>query len=109
MSSYLLIEATGRVAAIVIALGIASGVKALASVLRVWIEQASRTRRLSKALEGSTPNQRSAIIVACSQLEGRPAGKPGCDTADGTLPAHWHATPRVLILQDKRDHGRHRD
>lgn len=106
MSSYLLIEATGRVAVIVAAFGIASGTKALASVLRVWIEQASRTRRLSKALEGSTPNQRPGIITACSQLEGRPADKPGCGTADGTPSAHRHTTPRVLILQDKPDRNR---
>jgi hypothetical protein len=109
MSSYLLIEATGRVAAIVVTLGIASGAKALASVLRAWIEQASRTRRLSKALEGSTPNQRPGIIIACSQLEGRPADKPGCDTAYGTFPAHRHATPRVLLLQGKRGHDRNGD
>jgi hypothetical protein len=107
MSSYLLIEATGRVAVIAAALGIASGAKALTSVLRVWIEQSSRTRRLSKALEGSTPNQRPAIIMACSQLEERPGGKPDCDTADRTLPPHRHATPQVLILHDKRGHDRH--
>jgi hypothetical protein len=105
----MLIEATGRVALFVVALGIASGAKAVASVLRVWIEQASRTRRLSKALEGSTPNQRPGIIIACSQLEGRPADKPGCDTADGMLPAQRHTTPRVLIPQDKRGHDRHGD
>src|SRR5689334_1924752 len=104
MPSYLLIEATGRVAVIAVALGIASGAKALASVLRVWIEQAFCTRRLSKALEGSTPNQRPGIILACSKLEATSADKPGCDTADGTPPAHRRATPRVLVLQGKRDH-----
>jgi hypothetical protein len=109
MSSYLLIEATGHVAVIAVAFGIASTAKALASVLRVWIEQASRTRRLSKALEGSTPNQRPGIIVACSQLEEKPADKPGCDIADGSLPAHRRTTPRVLVLQGKRGHDRHGD
>ncbi len=86
MSSHLFIEATGRVAVVVAVLGIATGVKALASVLRTWIEQASRTHRLIKALEDSRPNQRPEIIMACSQLEGKPAGRPGGDTADGTLP-----------------------
>lgn len=109
MPSYLLIEATGRVAVIVAALGIASGAKALASVLRTWIAQASRTRRLSKALDGSTPNQRPGIIMACSQLEAAPADKPGCDTADGTLPAHRQARLPVLILRDNRGHDRHGD
>lgn len=109
MSSHLLIEATGHVAVIVAALGIASGAKALASVLRIWIEQAFRTRRLSKALEGSTPNQRPGIIMACSQLEGVPVDKPGCDTADGTLPAHRLARLPVLMLQDKPGHDRHGD
>src|SRR5260370_37997601 len=101
MSTYLLVEATGRVAVIVAALGIASGAKALASVLRIWIEQASRTRRLSKALEGSTPNQRPGIIMACSQLEGGPADQPGCATADGTLPAHRQARLSVPLLRRK--------
>jgi hypothetical protein len=107
MSSYLLIEATGRAAVIIVALGIASGAKALASVLRIWIEQVSRTRRLSKALEGSTPGQRPGIIMACSQLEGGPAGKPGCSIADGTLPAHRQARLPVLIPRNMRGHDRH--
>lgn len=105
MSSQLLIETTSRIAVFVAALGIATGTKALASVLRTWIEQASRTRRLSKALEDSRPNQRPEIIVACSQLEGRPAGKSGGDT----LPARGHTRPPVLLLQNKRGHERHGD
>jgi hypothetical protein len=109
MSSQLLIETAGRVTVLVAALGIATCAKALALVLRTWIEQASRTRRLTKALENSRPNQRPEIIVACSQLEGRPAGKPGGDTADGALPAHGHPQPPALILQNKRGHERHRD
>ncbi len=107
MSSRLLIETTGRIAVLAAALGIATSAKALASVLRTWIEQASRTRRLSKALEDSRPNQRPGIIVACSQLEGRPAGKPGGDTADGALPAHRHPRTPVPIPQTKRSHERY--
>jgi hypothetical protein len=52
---------------IMIASTAASG--AVAAVLRTWIVQASRTRRLTKALEGSRPGQRPPIILACSRLE----------------------------------------
>ena len=70
MALPLLVETTGSAAALVTALGIASGAKAFASVARTWIEQASRTRRLAKALEDSKPDQRPEIIQACSHLEG---------------------------------------
>ncbi len=106
MSSHLLIETTGRVAMLIAAFAIAVGAKALASVLRTWIEQASRTRRLVKALEDSWPDQRPRIIMACSQLEGSAAGKPGCETTDGALPAHGHPRPPLLIIQNKRGHER---
>lgn len=96
MSSQLLTETAGRVAVLIAAIGIATGAKALASVLRTWIEQASRTRRFVKALEDSKPNQRPGIIMACSQLE----GKPGNDTVD--VPAHEHPRPPVEIHQNKR-------
>ena len=109
MSSHLLIETTGRVAMLIAAFAIAVGAKALASVLRTWIEQASRTRRLVKALEDSWPDQRPRIIMACSQLEGSPAGKPGCDTADGALSAHGYPRPPVRILQIKCGHESHGD
>lgn len=103
MSSQLLIETTGRIAVLVAALGIASGAKALASVLRTWIEQASRTRRLIKALEDSRPSQRAEIITAFSQVEASPAGTPGGDTAQGV------PRPPALILQIKRGHESHGD
>jgi hypothetical protein len=109
MSSELLIQATGHVTVLVAALGIAASAKALVLVLRTWIEQASRTRRLTKALEDSKPNQRPEIIMACSQLEARSAGKPGGDTADRVLPGHGQPRPPVLILQDKRAHERDGD
>jgi hypothetical protein len=76
MSSLLLSEATARVALIAAALGVAAAAKALASVVCTWIEQAARTHRLTKALEGTRPNQRSEIIMACSQLEGKLKGIP---------------------------------
>ena len=68
--SYLLNETPGRIVAVLIALALAAVVRALASVLRTWIEQASRTRRLARSLEGTKPHQRPGIIMACSHLEG---------------------------------------
>jgi hypothetical protein len=71
MSAHLLTDETGRIAAVLIAVALASTAKALALVLRTWIEQAARTRRLARSLEGTKPGQRPKIIQACSQLEGR--------------------------------------
>ena len=102
MSSHLLIEPAGQVVMAAAVIGIAATVKALASVLRTWIEQASRTRRLTRALEDSRPNQRPGIIMACSQLEGKPAGEADGDGPDGRLPAHGHPQAAVLIPRDKR-------
>lgn len=102
MSSHLLTESAGQAAVVAAVLGIATTVKALASVLRTWIEQASRTRRLTRALEDSRPNQRPQIIMACSQLEGKPAGEADGDAPDGRLPARGHPQATVLIPQDKR-------
>lgn len=76
MSALLLSEATARAALIAAVIGAVATAKALASVVRTWIEQASRTHRLTKALEGTRPNQRPEIIMACSQLEGKPKGLP---------------------------------
>ncbi len=102
MSSHLLIESVAQAAVVAVALGIAAAVKALASVLRTWIEQASRTRRLIKALEDSRPSQRPEIIMACSQLERRPAAEADANASDGRLPAHRHPRPSVRSPQDKR-------
>jgi hypothetical protein len=104
MGTQLLIETTRHAAILAVVLGIATGVKALASVLRTWIEQAARTRRLARALEDSTPNQRPHIIMACSHLESTPASDPGGDMADEALPL-----PPAPIPRDKRGHLRHRD
>jgi hypothetical protein len=102
MSSHLVIEATGQVAVMAAAIGIAASAKALASVLRTWIEQASRTRRLARALEDARPGQRAEIIMAISQLEGKSAGELG-DAADREgFPDHGPYRPPVLIIQDKR-------
>lgn len=81
MALPLLVETTGSVAALATALGIASGAKAFASVARTWIEQVSRTRRLTKALEDSKPDQRPEIIQACSRLEGSSTGYFDRDTS----------------------------
>jgi hypothetical protein len=85
MWPHLLLDAAGRVVVLAAAVGLAAAARALASVLRTWIEQAARTHRLTKAIEGARPNQRPAIIQACSQLEGKPAGRPARDTLDGAF------------------------
>lgn len=108
MSSQLLIQ-TGHIAVLVAVLGLAIGARALASVLRTWIEQTSRTRRLDKALEDSRPNQRPGIILACSQLEGKAAGAPEAVTADEVFQAHGQPPSPVSIPQNKRGHKRRRD
>jgi hypothetical protein len=93
---------TGHVVVLVIVLAIAAVVRALASVLRTWIEQTSRTRRLTRAIEGAKPHQRSGIIIACGQLERRCSGRPD-DDEDGVPPAaSGHGEQAVLVLQHKR-------
>jgi hypothetical protein len=93
VSSHLLTDTTGRIAAVLIALALATAIKALASVLRTWIEQASRTRRLTRSLEGTKPHQRPGIIVACGQLEGGSAGGRGSDETDRPAPADRDPAP----------------
>ena len=83
---YLLSEATGRIVAVLLAVALATVAKALASVLRTWIEQASRTRRLARSLEGTKPHQRPGIIIACSRLEGRSTGGPDNAKAGSPFP-----------------------
>ena len=108
MSSQLLIETTGRVALVAIALGIVAVAKALASVLRTWVEQSFRTRRLIKALEDTRPNQRPGIILACSELEGGASGKRGQEEpAVELLPAQVHPWPPALVVQTKSDDQPH--
>jgi hypothetical protein len=109
MSSHLLIETTSGAAVLVAVLGIATGVRALASVLRTWIEQASRTRRFMKAIEDARPDQRPEIIMACSQLEGSAKATLGVNTTGGALAAHRDPPPPMLLLHNRRSHVRHRD
>jgi hypothetical protein len=104
MSSHLLIEAAGPTVMLTAVLGICAAVNALTSVLRTWIEQVFRTRRLIRALEDSSPYQRPGIIRACSQLEGTLEGKPSDGTTNGRLPGRKRTAPPVLILQDRHDH-----
>jgi len=87
MSSHLLAGPSGHIIVLVTALAIAAAAKALASVLRTWIEQASRTRRLARSLEGTKPHQRPRIIEACGQLEERSIRRPDGDGAGGSVPA----------------------
>lgn len=102
MPSDLLTQMTGRIVVLVTVLAVAAVARALASVLRTWIEQASRTRRLAKAIEGAKPHQRSGIIMACSQLEGRSSGGADDDEASAQHPVNGHREPAVLVLRHKR-------
>lgn len=107
--SYLLNDATGRIAAVLIAIALATVVKALASVLRTWIEQAFRTRRLARSLEDTKPHQRPEIIMACGQLEERSAGRSDTAKTGSAFPAEGHRRPAALISPDKRGSDRHED
>ena len=105
MSAHLL-NAANPIVAILTVLAMAS-----VSVLRSWIsyqktrvEEASRTDRLSKAIEGASPHQRSEIIRACGQLEGTSVGEPlSGDTAEGTSVTPRRGRPIVQIFRNKRD------
>lgn len=83
----------------------ASLLMALASVLRVWIAESSRTRRLIRALEGSKPNQRAGIILACSHLEGRPAEGPSSDTDGVPLERTRSRLPTRIPLTGRQRKG----
>jgi hypothetical protein len=109
MSSHLLIEAAGPTVMLTAVLGIGAAVNALTSVLRTWIEQMSRTRRLIRALEDSRPYQRPGIIRACSQLEGTVGGKSSDGTMNGRPHGRKRTAPPVLILRDRHDHEYHED
>ena len=87
--SQLLADPTGRIVAVLIPPALAAAIKAMAPVLRTWIEQASRTRRLTRFLEDTEPHQRAGII-ACGQLEGRSGGGRGSDTTSA-----WHQQTRI--------------
>jgi hypothetical protein len=103
MPSQLLTYAVGHIAWLALVFGIVIGLKALAPIVQTWIVQASRSRRLDRALEGSNPKQRSEIILACSQLEGSATDEPNKEEVVSAL-----AHPRlpVPILQGKRGRKR---
>jgi hypothetical protein len=110
MSSPLFITTISHVPVLAAAaIGIAIGLNALASVLRMWIEQASRTHRLVRALENSEPSQRPGIIMACSQLEGKSASQPGDDKTDETSSTKAHFVPPMPITLTRRLSERNRD
>jgi hypothetical protein len=104
--SHLLANATDR--AVLLAFAVATAAKALSSVLRTWIEQAFRTRRLIRSLEDARPEQRPGIIIACSQLE-RGSSTPGSEKADTASHAGEHKRLSALALTDMRGHERHGD
>lgn len=98
-------EMTGRIIVLVTVLAIAAIFKALASVLRTWIEQASLTRRFTRAIEGAKPHQRSGIIMACGHLERKSSGQAADDEPEEPLPANGRRESAVLLLQHKRHDG----
>lgn len=104
MSSQIFSLTTGQMVVVVAVLGVAVGLKALASVLRTWIEESSRTRRLDKALAGSRPNQRPGIIRACGQLEGSVATRPDVVSIHEALQADNAAQPQGLAPQNDGGH-----
>ncbi|MGH3207924.1 MAG: hypothetical protein ACRDNO_09190 [Trebonia sp.] len=107
MSSHLLTEAAGPTVVLTAVLFISAAVNALTSVLRTWIEQVSRTRRLTRALEDSRPYQRPGIIRACGQLEGSTGGRPGDGMANGKPAGRKRLSPPMLILGDRLLQDRH--
>jgi hypothetical protein len=74
---------------------------AAASVLKKWIEETSRTRRLITSIDGAKPPQRSEIIRACSQFEYRPTQQP--DQAESDT----DASTRDRLPLDDHGTGRH--
>lgn len=47
--------------------------------------------------------------MACSQLEGSPAAKPGDNPTDGALAARGNPPPQMPLLHNRRSHARHKD
>jgi hypothetical protein len=85
MTPAALLEALGQFPVVAgTAAGVLMGLNALASVLRVLIEQRSRTRRFVLALENSDPRERPEIIAACGRLEA--SARPSRET-EGTASA----------------------
>jgi hypothetical protein len=70
MSSHIFVEIARHVAMVSAVVGGAVGATSFASVLRTWIKQRSRTRRLTSALKDSAPKHRPKIIRAWREYEG---------------------------------------
>ena len=71
MSAHLLVKAAGPTVMLTAVLGIGAAVNALTSVLRTWIEQMSRTRRLINDLI-----DRAEVTGKSSRTAHRSAGSP---------------------------------
>jgi|GEM_PF-3643943 len=70
MPPELLLTTTGPLAWLSAAAMMGMVLKVVAPVAQTWIVERFRTRRLDRALMGTAPDQRSAIIVAVSRLDG---------------------------------------
>ncbi|WP_433616065.1 hypothetical protein ACQP2P_13580 [Dactylosporangium sp. CA-139114] len=73
--AYLLTNDNAGLVAGIMAGIVSAVVPPVAWVLRIWIEQQGRTRRLEQALRDTKPPQRAEIITAFSRLE-RAAARP---------------------------------
>jgi hypothetical protein len=97
MSAHLLSASAELIVAILAMVSTAS-----ASVVKTWIGETFRTRRVLKALENAKPQEMPEIIRAWAQFEGKPvSGRPGDDTAaDQPLPSERHP---VIDTHDAED------
>jgi hypothetical protein len=80
MPPELLLKTTGPLAWLGPVAAAVMVLKVLAPVVQTWIVERFRTRRLDRALVGTAPDQRFAIIVAVSKLDGSRADPPSGDT-----------------------------
>jgi hypothetical protein len=83
MPPELLLTTTGPLAWLSAAAMMGMVLKVVAPVAQTWIVERFRTRRLDRALMGTAPDQRTAIIVAVSRLDGS-RGEPTRPDEDET-------------------------
>jgi hypothetical protein len=98
---HVLTEAANSTAICMAVIGIGAALNAVMSVLRTWIEQTFRTRRLTRALEDSKPHQRPEIIRAFSLLEVTQKGKSTDDKNSNNISGHKYPSSPVAIIEDE--------
>jgi hypothetical protein len=87
MSAHLLSVSAELIVALLAMVSTAS-----ASVVKTWIVETFRTRRVLKALENAKPQEMAEIIRAWAQFEGKPVSQRPADdmAADQPLPSERH-------------------